>query len=195
MKGNFKKYFGEGILIVFSVLFALMINRTSENIKTERDKNNALNQIKTELIENQKILKDWMITHKGIVQKLNNAIANDSIINIAHENSLIPIEVMFYKNSLIREPLSNSAWNSAQSIGVVSEFDFEILQKINQTYDYQKFIREKSIDVILERYLQKATDIENTKKLLIELRVRFQLLQGLETTLKQLYSVTIESME
>ena len=51
-KIDFKKYFGEGLLIVFSVLFALFINKTYEDAKINKDKNNALKQIKAELIDN-----------------------------------------------------------------------------------------------------------------------------------------------
>ncbi len=57
-KVDFKKYLGEGVLIFFSVLFALFINKTYEKAKTNRNKNNAIKQIKTELIDNQKKLND-----------------------------------------------------------------------------------------------------------------------------------------
>ena len=51
MKTSFKKYFSEGFLIVFSVLFALFINGVSEDLKIKRQKLIALDNIKTELIK------------------------------------------------------------------------------------------------------------------------------------------------
>lgn len=196
-KVNFKKYVGEGLLIVFSVLFALFINKISEDAKTNRYKNNAKQQIKAELIANQKILQDWMISHKGIVENLTEIINGkiDSINSLAESNSYLPMAVILYKKSLIDEPLSNSAWNSAKSVGILSEFDFNTLQSISQTYELQQYIMDTSIDRIVERFFLKTTDIEDTKKLLIELKLRFQNLQGQEYKLERIYEDTIDLLE
>ena len=196
-KRNLKKYLGEGLLIVFSVLFALFISKLSEDAKTNRFKNNALEQIKTELIDNQRILNDWQSSHKGIVNNLNNLIEseNDSIRELAENTSYLPMQVILYEKSLISEPLSNSAWSSAQSIGILSEFDFETLQKISQTYELQKYIMDTSIDRIVERFFLKSTEVKYTKQLLIELKLRFQNLQGQEFMLERVYSETIDLLE
>lgn len=179
---NLKKYFGEGLLIVFSVLFALLINKIYEDAKTNKYKNNAIKQIRTELLNNQKTLKDWMADHNAILENLNSLIENinDSIQLLSESKSYIPIQIILDNKGLIIIPLSNSAWNSAQSIGIISEFDFNTLQKISETYELQQLIIDTSIEKIAERLCLKISDIENTKDVLIEMRLRFQSLLGQE---------------
>ena len=194
---NYKKYLGEGLLIVFSVLFALFINKAYEDAKTNRNKTNAIKQIKAEFFDNQKILKDWMVEHKAILDNLNNLIENknDSIQILAENKSYLPIQVILDNKNLIVKPLSNSAWSSAKSIGIISEFDFKTLQSISETYELQQFIMDTSIEKIAERLFLKSNDIENTKGVMIELRLRFQNLLGQEYRLRDLYKETIEILE
>ncbi len=195
-KTNFKKYLGEGLLIVFSVLFALFINKTYQDAKTNSYKNNALKKIKTELIDNQKILKDWIADHNDILKNLNNLIENkDSIQKIAETKGYLPLQIILDNKSIVNKPLLNSAWTSAQSIGITSEFDFKTLQYVNATYELQQLIMGTSIENIAERLYLKSNDIENTKGLLIELRLRFGNLQGQEYSLENLYKKTIEVLQ
>lgn len=194
---NIKKYAGEGLLIVFSVLFALFINKTYEEVKTNTTKNNTILQIKAELLNNQNTLNNWMISHNTMLENLNNLIQHktDSIQELAKDKNYLPIPIILNNKNLIDKPLSNSAWSSAQSIGIISEFDFETLQSINETYELQQLITNTSIEKIAERLFLESNDIENTTPLLIEMRFRFQNLRGQEYRLKQLYNETIEILK
>jgi len=194
---NFKKYLGEGLLIVFSVLFALFINKTYEDAKTNRVKSNTIKQIKSELLDNQIILKDWIADHNAILENLNNLIESksDSIQISAENKGYLPVQIILDNKSLINKPLSNSAWSSAQSIGIISEFDFETLQYISITYELQQLMMDNSIENIAERIFLKSNDIKNTKGVLIELRLRFGNLQGQEYSLENLYKETIEILD
>lgn len=196
-KVNLRKYFGEGLLIVFSVLFALFINKTYEDAKTNRYKNNAIKQIKAELLDNQEILDSWMADHKAILENLNRLIndQNDSIQTLAENKGYLSIPVILDNKNLMNKPLSNSAWSSAQSIGIISEFDFETLQNISETYELQQLIMVSSIEKIAERLFVKSSDTGNTKAVLIEFRLRFQNLTGQEYKLRRLYQETIEILE
>lgn len=102
------------------MLFALFINKTYEESKTNRYKNNAIKQIKAELLDNQKILDEWMSDHHAILENLNTLIEskNDSIQMLAKKNGYLPVQIIFDNKNLINKPLSNSAWYSAQSIGI-----------------------------------------------------------------------------
>ena len=194
---NYKKYIAEVLLIVFSVLFALFISKVSEDAKTEKTKANALAQIQSELSDNQRILGDWMKAHKSIVENLKVLIEQDkdSIARIVEQNGYVPMTIILDKQSLIEEPLSKSAWDSAQSIGILSEFDFETLQSISQCYELQDYIMKTSIDRIVEQYFEKSTNINATKNFLIGLKLRFENLQGQEFTLKRIYRETLKRLE
>ncbi len=56
-----KKYLAEGLLIVFSVLFALFINKSFDDYKTRKQKDIVLESIQNELESNAKILKTGKI--------------------------------------------------------------------------------------------------------------------------------------
>ena len=58
---NFKKYLGEGLLIVFSVLFALFINKTYEDAKTNRVKKFTSKQIIKSITEEPESRKEWLL--------------------------------------------------------------------------------------------------------------------------------------
>lgn len=193
-KVNFKKYLGEGLLIVFSVLFALFINKTYEDAKTDKDKINAIEQIKAELFENQKILNNWMADHNAILENLNILLERkmDSIQILANNKGYLPMQMILNDRNLLDKPLSNSAWSSAQSTGIISEFDFIILLNFSETYELQQLIMNTSIEKIAERLFLKSNDIEHIKDLLIELRLRFMNLRGQEYRLEHLYTETIE---
>ncbi|GHA51729.1 hypothetical protein GCM10007103_35220 [Salinimicrobium marinum] len=197
IKVDFKKYFGEGLLIVFSVLFALFINKTYEDAKINRDKNNALKQIKAELIDNQKILDEWIVDHEAIIRNLDDLIQrnNDSIPIVAENQNYIQVQLILNNKNLIDKPLSNSAWSSAQSIGIIAEFDFKTLQNISQAYELQQDITDVSIDKIAERIFLEFTNVENVNAFLVELKMRFQNLQGQEYRLRKLYRETIHVLE
>ena len=49
---NLKKYFAEGLLIIFSVLFALFINKLFDDYKTNQKKTVAIESIQKELSQN-----------------------------------------------------------------------------------------------------------------------------------------------
>ena len=178
---------------MFSVLFALLINKIAEDAQTNSYKANALEQIRAELEGNQTVLEDWMAAHSAIVNNLGRLIEGpvDSLQLLVARGDYVPMHVIFHEQSLIEQPLANSAWHSAQSAGILSEFEFETLQQISQTYELQAYIMETSIDRIVEVYFSKSTDVDKARELLVELRLRFRNLQGQEYTLRGSYEKTL----
>lgn len=63
MKTIIKKHLVEGALIVFSVLFALLINKSFENYQTNLQREIAEESIINELQQNQYILNRWKEKH------------------------------------------------------------------------------------------------------------------------------------
>jgi len=66
-----KKYFGESLLIVLSVLLALGVNSFAERLKLKKKKNIALKSIEQKINANHDIFKSWIISHKAMSNKLN----------------------------------------------------------------------------------------------------------------------------
>jgi len=70
------KYLADGLMIVFSVLFALFINKMAENYQVHKDKVVAEKNILNELTSNKKIIEEWRSIHNLILNKLQE-IKND----------------------------------------------------------------------------------------------------------------------
>jgi hypothetical protein len=70
VKTNYKKYLAEGTLIIFSVLFALFINKLFDDYQTNQKKVAALESIEQELLRNQSILKNWKEKHIAIRDRI-----------------------------------------------------------------------------------------------------------------------------
>ena len=194
---SLKKYIIDGLLIVFSVLFALAINKLAENYQTKKRKNIALNSIKMELKNNSKIIKEWNQTHQEIKQKLDEILAgkNDSLNSKIIEGNRLHFETLTSK-PFINSLMSNTAWKTAQTTGIISEFDFETIQKLTFVYNLQNIITEKSSMKIIEMlYDRRIMKIDEKNTLLIELNTRISDLVGQEQGLEYLINDAIKNLK
>ena len=194
---SLKKYIIDGLLIVFSVLFALAINKLAENYQTKKRKNIALNSIKMELKNNSKIIKEWNQTHQEIKQKLDEILAgkNDSLNSKLIEGNRLHFETLTSK-PFINSLMSNTAWETAQTTGIISEFDFETIQKLTFVYNLQNIITEKSSMKIIEMlYDRRIMKIDEKNTLLIELNTRISDLVGQEQGLEYLINDAIKNLK
>ena len=194
---SLKKYIIDGLLIVFSVLFALAINKLAENYQTNKRKNIALNSIKMELKNNSKIIKEWNQTHQEIKQKLDEILAgkNDSLNSKLIEGNRLHFETLTSK-PFINSLMSNTAWETAQTTGIISEFDFETIQKLTFVYNLQNIITEKSSMKIIEMlYDRRIMKIDEKNTLLIELNTRISDLVGQEQGLEYLINDAIKNLK
>ncbi len=64
MKSHYRKYIVDGVLIIFSVLFALFINKLFDDYQTRKRKEVAIKSIEKELYRNQEILNNWGLSQK-----------------------------------------------------------------------------------------------------------------------------------
>ena len=70
-----------------------------------------------------------------------------------------------------------------------------MLQNISQAYELQQNISNVSIDKIAERIFLEFTNVDRVHAFLLELKIRFQNLQGQEYRLRELYRETINELE
>ncbi len=189
-KQNWNKYFIEGLLIVFSVLFALIINSTFEKYQTHKKKNIALNGILKEIKTNQEILKNWRSRHQEIFKHLDN-LDNQNIEAIDKQKS-INISYFIGNGSVVKEFLGNSAWETAKSSGIISEFDFNLSQALAKTYNQQDFIENKTLVKIFDLLTNiDSYQEQNLAKTKIQLQLLFNELLGQEISLNTYYQEVI----
>lgn len=198
MKTNFKKFVGEGLLIVFSVLFALFINKSFEDYRTKQKKKIAKESIIKELYNNQSILGNWKSNHTEIKNRISGIIAGeaDSLKMELEKYNYLNLGVLTNNEVLIDAILTKTAWESAKATGIITEFDFETIQKLTLVYDLQEIIMDRTTAEILE-YLfdSESNNIENIDRTLVQLHLRFQELTGQEETMSVFYEEALFELE
>ena len=195
---NLKKYLAEGFLIVFSVLFALFINKLFDDYKTLQKKEVAIESIKKELNRNALIVKDWKAKHITIrdrIVSINNG-KNDSIKSELRKNKYFDLGVLTNQESLIDNTLTKTAWESTKSTGIVAEFDFKTIEILTQVYSLQDLITDKTIGELLNFYFDTEThNLDNLDQTLIQFQLRFWELTGQEELMIYLYDDGINKIE
>lgn len=195
---SLKKYLGEGFLIVFSVLFALFINNLAQNYQTKKKKETALESIRKELYKNDSIVAGWRTQHVVISERLQDLIhgKNDSLKNMLLEYDNLELRLLTDNKSLIEAVLSDTAWESAKSSGIVSEFDFRTTQSLTAAYDMQKVMTDKTIMKILDLYFDgKSHDMDNLMSTLYLFGLRFYELVGQESLMEILYGEALKDLD
>jgi hypothetical protein len=111
-----KKHLVEGTLIVFSVLFALFINKSFENYQTNRKRAIAEKSIIKELQQNQYILNRWKEKHIEVKNRISSVIngESDSLRSELEKFDYLNLGVLTNNESLVDAILTSTAWESAK---------------------------------------------------------------------------------
>ncbi|MRX64089.1 hypothetical protein [Maribacter luteus] len=195
---NLKKYLAEGLLIVFSVLFALFINKLVDDHKTNKKKTIAIESIKKELYRNSAIINKWKERHIKIRNRITELVEgrNDSLKTELLKHEFLNLGVLTNNESLIDAILTNTAWESAKSTGIISEFDFDTTQKLTHVYSMQEVLTERTVIKILDYYFDpNAHNMENIDETLTQFQLRFWELTGQEELMTNLYNEAINQIK
>ncbi len=195
INSNLKKYLGEGLLIVFSVLFALFINQSFDDYRTHQKKTIAQESILKELRANQAILANWQVKHTAIKQRLTSVIEGeaDSLKTELQQYDYLNLGVLTNNEVLIDAVLTNTAWEPARATGIITEFDFETIQQLTLVYDLQAILLDRTTIQILDYlFAAESNDINNLDRTLVQLQLRLRELTGQEISLSGLYKEAIE---
>ncbi|MEL6255325.1 MAG: hypothetical protein AAFR87_25180 [Bacteroidota bacterium] len=198
MKATRKNYLVEGLLIVFSVLFALFINKLYEDNKIQHKKEIALESIQKELYQNQNIIKHWKEKHVAIRDRISDLIEgrNDSLKLEMARFSYLNLGLLTNNESLVDAILTKTAWESSKSTGILAEFDFETTQKLTHVYSLQEVLMERTLSKILDYYFDtQSHNMTQLDKILIQFQLRFWELTGQEVLLEQMYEQAIEEVK
>ncbi len=190
MKKKLKKHLADGLLIVFSVLFALFINKLYDDYQLNKKREIAIQSIVKELYKNESIIKDWKIRHTQVNDKLKQLIdgKNDSLKSNIKNQTYFNLGLLTDNKPLIDDVLTSTSWESAKSTGIISEFEFETTQRLTRVYALQELISEKTISKILDYYFEPSThEMEDIEAILIQFQLRFTELVGQEMLMAYLY--------
>ena len=170
MKSIFnKKYILDGLLIVFSVLFALFINNLAETVKKNNKKEIAIDNIRKELIGNVKILEAWNTYHVEVRNTIKNIIEgkNKPLKEALLKRNFLDLGLLTNGKNLINSTISKTAWDTAKATGIISEFDFTTTQKLTEVYALHEILMDKTLFKLLDYlYDPMAHDMANIDAIL-----------------------------
>ena len=198
MKGTYKSFLAEGLLIVFSVLFALLISKLYEDSKIQHKKEIALESIEKELQQNANIIKRWKDRHDVIRDRITDVIEgrNDSLKQAMQKYQYLNLGLLTENEALINSILTNTAWESAKATGIIAEFDFETTQSLTHVYAMQEVLMDRTLAKILDYYFDtQSHDMKQLDKILIQFQLRFWELTGQEVLMEQLYPKALEDVK
>lgn len=195
---SLKKYFFEGILIVFSVLFALFIDNYAQRLKIEKQKKLAIERIKLELSQNQKIASGWLVHHGKILERIKNLmkLPADSLKKEFSKDNYLTFELLTDGKSINNDLLSNTAWKTAKSTGIIEEFDFEQIESLTMMYEFQNILVGKTLYGIVNTYFERDShEFENLDSTLKQFLLRFKELTSQERFLLKIYEKTSQKLK
>lgn len=188
----------EGLLIVFSVLFALYINRLSEQSKVDTRKEIAITRIQKELSSNKKIIEDWKVKHAAVKERLINIVAdpNDSLRLEILASPNLDLGKLTEGNNLVDAVLMDVAWETAKSTGIIEDMDYELVEKFTHAYSLQNHFYDKTLMKILDIYFSKdAHNKAYFDAVMFQFQIHFIELVGQEHLLSLLYDTALNKIE
>ncbi len=185
------------MLIVFSVLFALFINKMAADARENKDVRIAKESIRQELEQNAWVLKRWKKQHIEIRNRLTGILEgkNDSLKNELLQYEFLNLGVLTGNQSLMDAFLTDTAWESAKTTGILSAFDFETTQQLTRVYTLQRVLTTRTLSQILDLYFDRsAHDMADLNQTLIQFQLRFWELTGQEELMVQLFDEALTAL-
>ena len=173
----------ESALIVFSVLFALFIGRAAENAKTERQKRVALERIHNELVTNHALVTDVMARHRVMLATLNRVVSNkdDTLRRLIMQKEYLDFQLLTGGKSIYPRFPARTSWEAALSTGIMTEFDYGVIEALTDVYSSQETISQMTLQKIIDDLYDVEAPDRGRK--LIKLKLEFEELISQEWTL------------
>ncbi len=136
-KNPILKYFGQIILIVFSVVLGLYLSERIEDKKNERNAQELFSKINSELITNKKLLDNWVPYHKKILNRIDS-LSNDKNFIEKFINDKSTIYKAFSRGTIMSDFPSSDAWDIAKAHPLIVNMDYDKLLILSKIYNQQK---------------------------------------------------------
>ena len=148
--------------VSFAVLLALGVNEWRNNRANERLANEALENIKKEILSNLDIAKETLALNKEIVEKQKKAFISikkeiESNISNGIENDVHSKFPFTFKFS----PVKKTAWNSSNLTNAVIYIDFNLIQLLSETYETQGLYSRVNENIV-ERFASPGLFMQKT---------------------------------
>jgi len=167
MKTSILKNITQLVLIVFSVVLGVYLSERIEERKEKKESALLLSKIKSELIENKKILDYWVPYHREIVKSLDS-LSNDKIFIGKFINDKSTLYKIFSRGTLMSITPANDAWDIAKSHPLIVNFEYDDLLILSKIYKQQESTY-NSLPKMIELLLSPDLNSKENAKLSLQL--------------------------
>lgn len=133
----------EGVLLMLSVLFALVLNERRFENQQATKANVALEAIRSELQKNIAGLDRAKSHHKAI---------RDTLQYFQDINAMPPPEIYLEKGLFQPAYLFSTAWETSKQTGIIDEFSYELSLELSEVYKDQAQYEELGNIIVHETY-------------------------------------------
>jgi hypothetical protein len=143
---NWKEYFGESVLIIFSVTLAIILTEIFNNMHEKQQAREVLHQLREELISNKEAEEIQYQYHLQVMSNIDSALRNEGFRKKFSDSGTIHLNVIA-PQGVLRKDLNDVAWQVAKQKDIFSKINLETYSLLTGIYNQQQRIT-KSEDEI-----------------------------------------------
>jgi hypothetical protein len=165
---NWKEYFGESLLIVFSVALAIILTEVFTKIHENQQTREVLHQLKLELINNNEAEEVQYQYHLTVIHNIDSALHDEKLRKAFLDSGQIHL-TLIAPQGVMREDLNDIAWQVAKQNNIFSKLSLETYRLLTDIYDNQaKIIKsEDEIGKLLLSYESRESGNANATLILM----------------------------
>jgi hypothetical protein len=138
---DMREYFGESLLIIFSVLLALVLTEYINNLHEKSQTRELMENIKNELVKNKQLEVAQYAYQLGVIKRIDSAINDPALQRKIIANGEFHYEYIFSGNhGVLYGDLSKVAWEVAKSQNIFPKIDIKLVEQLTSIYDDQERI-------------------------------------------------------
>jgi hypothetical protein len=168
-KRDLKEYFGESILIVFSVLLALFLTESISKLHEKQKTKLLLKSIVTELKSNKRAIQEMQVYNLKVLDKIDSALINEKFRKKIVSNNEFHLKMIAPDGILFRY-LDNMAWTVAKNNDIMTRLDIKSLSILTKVYGDQERIGKMEDEVAKVLFDRNSRDSKMVRSTLILIR-------------------------
>lgn len=145
-----RNFLFEFISIFFAVFLGLMLNQWKDHRNNEQLAEQSQRNILTEVLSNQKILKELLEEHTNGMLIVDSAL---QVIESTGEDVDISIDLMF-------QMISSTSWETAKLTQAIVYMDIELVDDIAGIYNFQAYYETVVKDYAMKSIYNRPTDLD-----------------------------------
>jgi hypothetical protein len=166
---NWKEYLGEGALIIFSVMLALLLTEVFTKMHEDRQTKEVLHELRQELIANMESERIQYRYHLQVLGNIDSALRHVAFRKRFLDSGVLHLNAIAPDGVKLRD-LNDIAWQVAKQNNIFSKISLQTYSLLTDIYDNQQLIS-KSEDEIGRLLLSfESRKPENTITTLILVR-------------------------